>query len=223
MFSGIGAWVTMTPPNPVPQKSEVSGSANIKWIGSKAAYITKSFPVAVSFLESLSIVAAIFDIPVLKKISMLPMSTSSPQLLAKPPAFYIGALLIVFAGYIRCRCYQEMGRNFTFEVAFLNNHTLVTTGPYSIVRHPSYSATYFYTAGVILMWTSDGSWLDQGLLLKTFAGWIITCLWSIWWLMMIIMLTLRILKEDELLKKNFEKEWQEWRAVVPSRLFPGIY
>ncbi len=30
-------------------------------------------------------------------------------------------------------------------------------------------------------------------------------------------------KEDELLKREFGKKWEQWVEVVPHRLIPGVY
>ncbi|KAG5643598.1 hypothetical protein DXG03_000606 [Asterophora parasitica] len=48
-------------------------------------------------------------------------------------------LLAGLGGYIRYRCYRELGTLFTFQVAIRKDHRLVTTGPYGAVRHPGYA------------------------------------------------------------------------------------
>ena len=48
-------------------------------------------------------------------------------------------MVIISGGLLRLHCYRTLGRFFTFDVSIHEGHQLVTTGSYSIVRHPSYT------------------------------------------------------------------------------------
>lgn len=65
------------------------------------------------------------------------------------PMFLLGVILATIGGYIRHRCYQELGVMFTFELSIRKDHRLVTTGPYRIVRHPGYTAAFITMAGFV--------------------------------------------------------------------------
>ncbi|KAJ7923243.1 hypothetical protein B0H13DRAFT_1477462, partial [Mycena leptocephala] len=55
------------------------------------------------------------------------------------PLVAIGTALIANGAILRLFCYRALGQYFTFKTAIARNHKLVTTGPYSIVRHPAYT------------------------------------------------------------------------------------
>lgn len=65
----------------------------------------------------------------------------SPDSIGLPTSIqlWIGMVAVWIGGAIRIACYRELGRLFTYELTIREKHRLVTSGPYSIVRHPSYS------------------------------------------------------------------------------------
>ena len=135
----------------------------------------------------------------------------------------IGMVLVISAGLLRIQCYRTLGRFFTFEVSIHKGHQLVTTGPYSIVRHPSYSGSLLMCIGMILWFTSGGSWLRESGVLDTVPGstvafGVLALLSSI-----AVSLCLRVKLEDELLKNSFKQEWEHWARRVPYDLIPWVY
>ncbi|CCM02159.1 uncharacterized protein FIBRA_04237 [Fibroporia radiculosa] len=53
------------------------------------------------------------------------------------PMFFVGSGLVVAGGLGRVACYRALGRNFTFQLAILKDHSLVTCGPdYNVQREP---------------------------------------------------------------------------------------
>jgi protein-S-isoprenylcysteine O-methyltransferase Ste14 len=78
------------------------------------------------------------------------------------PQFVCGFLLTVLGGYVRFRCYRELGHLFTFEMSIRKDHRLITIGPYSIVRHPGYAGVLFTMGGVVLCNVSTVSVFYQG-------------------------------------------------------------
>lgn len=155
---------------------------------------------------------------------VLPPSVGKETNIFFPPPRILGAFLLLSGSTIRYWCFRELGRHFTFDVALLENHSLVTTGPYSVVRHPSYSGGVLLTTGSILWHATSGSWLIQSRFYTNPIAWvmlipaIIVTGGSI-----IVGVVIRPEKEDELLEKEFGKKWEEWARRVPYQLFPGIY
>ena len=59
--------------------------------------------------------------------------------------------MAIFGGIIRHQCYESMGRLFTVERSIRTDHVLVTSGPYAVVRHPSYTGLLIVFIGMILI------------------------------------------------------------------------
>jgi len=59
--------------------------------------------------------------------------------------------MTIFGGIIRHMCYQAMGRMFTVKRIMLKDHILIKSGPYAIVRHPSYTGLLIVFIGMILI------------------------------------------------------------------------
>ncbi|THU83672.1 hypothetical protein K435DRAFT_689136 [Dendrothele bispora CBS 962.96] len=152
------------------------------------------------------------------------MPNDDPSPLQQTPAtFYFGLLCITVAASIRYHCYKVMGKHFTYEVTILKDHHLVTTGPYSIVRHPSYTAMPIHFLGLCVLCASEGSWTRESKFLHTIPGEVVTAIWFLLYSRIVVSLFFRVEIEDELLRKQFGKEWNEWERRVPWKLVPGIY
>ena len=67
----------------------------------------------------------------------IPNKSSAPVIYPSL-GFVVGSMLTAAGGLLRLWCYQTLGRFFTWDLAVRKDHKLVTIGPYSIVRHPSY-------------------------------------------------------------------------------------
>ena len=64
---------------------------------------------------------------------------------------------MVLGGWIRLMTYRQLGRFFVFEASIQKDHELIVSGPYSVVRHPSYTG-FFMVAGGWFLWNlSKGS------------------------------------------------------------------
>jgi protein-S-isoprenylcysteine O-methyltransferase Ste14 len=71
--------------------------------------------------------------------------------------FGIG-LSIVWTGIgLRWWSFRALGRYFTFDVMTSADQPVITTGPYRIVRHPSYAGLLLVLAGIVIMYAN---WLS---------------------------------------------------------------
>ena len=72
-------------------------------------------------------------------------------------AQWLGLLIMVAGLAIRLYSIQHLGRMFTRLVEIAPDHRLVTTGPYRLVRHPSYTGLLIFFLGIGL---ALGDWLS---------------------------------------------------------------
>jgi len=77
------------------------------------------------------------------------------------PLFVVGVLLIVLGSLLRRYCFRTLGEYFTGDVKARPDQPVITSGPYRLVRHPSYSAGMMMFIGIGL---ALGSWFSFALL-----------------------------------------------------------
>jgi protein-S-isoprenylcysteine O-methyltransferase Ste14 len=117
-------------------------------------------------------------------------------------ARYLGLALLVPGAVLRIWPTFVLGHRFSAYVAIQEGHTLVTTGPYRWVRHPSY-------AGAIL------GFLGWALVFRSILG--LVLLAPAW-----LLLQERIRAEEALLASEFGEAYAAYRART-WRLIPGVY
>jgi protein-S-isoprenylcysteine O-methyltransferase Ste14 len=111
-------------------------------------------------------------------------------------------VLFAVGGALRIWPVFVLGRRFSGLVAIQPGHTLVTSGIYGVIRHPSY-------LGLLV-----GS-LGWALAFRSALGVLLTAL-------LIPPLVARIGAEERLLRMQFGDEYDAYRSRT-SRLIPGIY
>jgi protein-S-isoprenylcysteine O-methyltransferase Ste14 len=134
----------------------------------------------------------------------LPAYTDRKELwtLDGDPVRWLGVGLFAAGGVLRVWPVFVLGRRFSGLVAIQAGHTLVTSGVYGVIRHPSYLGPLANSAGWALAFRSG-----VGLLLTA---------------LMIPPLLARIRAEELLLHAQFGGEYDAYRART-SRLIPGVY
>lgn len=115
---------------------------------------------------------------------------------------WIGVAVFVAGGILRLWPVFVLGRRFSGLVAIQPGHKLVTTGIYSIIRHPSYLGLLINPLGWAIAFRSTIGIILTVLLLIPTIG--------------------RIRSEEALLLSQFGSEYEAYRART-SRLIPGIY
>ncbi|KAF9468412.1 hypothetical protein BDZ94DRAFT_1154265, partial [Collybia nuda] len=134
-----------------------------------------------------------------------------------------GVVLITLGTILRMQCYRAMKRLFTFELSIRGDHKLVTTGPYGVVRHPSYSGLLLIYAGMACWYGSQGSWLRESGILETRGGMVFFGIFGTLLGGALLGLLNRMPAEDEALKKRFGTEWIEYARRVPHFVIPWMY
>jgi len=131
-----------------------------------------------------------------------------------------GLILTTTSAALRFAAFQTMGKMFTFQLAIIPDHKLITHGIYAYCRHPSYTATPFIFAGVLLTVTAPGGVLydclgvDMTRKLMTVLA-LAAARGS-------YVLVHRAEVEDQVLRKEFGKEWEEWARNVPYKFIPYV-
>ncbi|KAI0270519.1 hypothetical protein BC834DRAFT_841379 [Gloeopeniophorella convolvens] len=127
-----------------------------------------------------------------------------------------------FLGYCNSEAVLSgIGRLFTFNLSILENHKLVTTGPYSIVRHPSYTGGALVSWGLTLAAWCPGTWWVEARVIDTVVGKAVAVIWVVF-LIQGMTIYARAATEDAVLRKEFGKEWEGYASKVPYRYIPGI-
>lgn len=130
---------------------------------------------------------------------------------------------MVAAAIIRLACYRALGRHFTFVLSLKVDHKLVTSGPYSIVRHPGYAACTVHFGATLVTELGRGSWLYEGGFLRYTGVKAFIVLWAGSMIFASLVFLRRTREEDELLRKEFPAEWDRWARQTPYVLIPYIY
>jgi protein-S-isoprenylcysteine O-methyltransferase Ste14 len=115
---------------------------------------------------------------------------------------WVGVLIYAVGGVLRLWPVFVLGRRFSGVVAIQPGHTLVTTGIYSRIRHPSY-------LGLVVMS------LGWSLVFRSGVGVLLTVL-------TLVPLLARIEAEECFLQAHFGAEYDAWRART-NRLLPGLF
>ncbi|KAG0702665.1 Isoprenylcysteine carboxyl methyltransferase family-domain-containing protein [Suillus ampliporus] len=227
LSSPLALHVAGTPPN-TPTSNDVIHYSFIEWIliqdTKYGLPLAKAISWAVAFTEVAAIASRVVNpttlpsgmqgaVGLLRTIQDVPINSHVLS----------GTALMAAGGLLRWWCFRTLGRFFTFKLSVRKGHKLVTTGPYSVVRHPSYLGAVVLSIGMFIL---HGSWSSfirrsgvlnipgvKAIMLGVLAERIIA----------ITSLVLRIGHEDEMVRSISKDEWEDWAKVVKYRLLPGIY
>jgi protein-S-isoprenylcysteine O-methyltransferase Ste14 len=115
---------------------------------------------------------------------------------------WFGVVLYAVGGILRIWPVFVLGRRFSGLVAIQSGHSLVTTGIYGVIRHPSYlGALVFLFGGALVFRSGVGILLAAAILVPVLA---------------------RIASEEKLLQSQFGAEYDAYRART-WRLLPFVY
>jgi protein-S-isoprenylcysteine O-methyltransferase Ste14 len=115
---------------------------------------------------------------------------------------WLGVAIVAIGGTLRIAPVAVLGNRFSGLAAIQPNHTLVTTGLYGTIRHPSY-------LGLLL------SAVGWGLAFRSLIGVLLG-------LLMIVPIVARMNAEEALLRSYFGEPYDAYRAKT-WRLIPGVY
>jgi protein-S-isoprenylcysteine O-methyltransferase Ste14 len=112
---------------------------------------------------------------------------------------------------------------FTHQLSILDEHHLVTDGPYAYVRHPSYTGFILYCVGTVLVCLSAGTFVNSCGIMDNILCRIIIYGGLFGLVYIALAIPSRANTEDKVLKEQFETEWKEWSKRVPYKLIPYVF
>ena len=116
-------------------------------------------------------------------------------------AYWLGLLMVVAGLAFAVWARHDLGRNWSGTVTVKQDHELIRSGPYRLVRHPIYTGLLLAILGTAIAF---GEW--RGLL--AFA-------------LLTGSLLLKLRVEERFMSESFPKEYARYRAEVPA-LIPCI-
>ncbi|KAF9791141.1 hypothetical protein BJ322DRAFT_1039940 [Thelephora terrestris] len=235
-ISSIGISLAIPPPQPKPPKefrdkfnsalpasdSKSCSAASSPWFDYKAAsatftlsYFPYIFASWVALMNTLDIIHALDLFPQFMPVGhTISARTLNAQLIT-------GLTLTSVGTAIRFTAFYTLGKLFTFQLAILPEHKLITNGIYAYCRHPSYTATPLIFWGVTLMATAPGSvlydYLGASSMMKLMSVLGLAATRGSY------VLVARAELEDQVLRREFGKDWEEWVRKVPYKFVPYVF
>jgi len=115
----------------------------------------------------------------------------------------LGTVVFALGLALRAWAVHELGRFFKFTVVVQANHQVVDTGPYRLIRHPSYTGLLIIELGLGI---ALGTWLS-----------IPACL-----LPPLIAFAIRLLSEERVLARELGEPYRAYMTRT-DRLVPGVW
>ncbi|OBZ78101.1 hypothetical protein A0H81_01733 [Grifola frondosa] len=165
LTTGISVHASLSPPNPpAPPKQCIDKRTVFERCVRYVTFCSKMMVWSETTCDILATFAEAYpSLPVSPLLSRIlcSSSSSSTYLLRLHPILLCGSLSTLFGAILRRSCFRTLGSLFTFELTIVPSHTLITSGPYSYVRHPSYTGIYMTLLGASAVALAPGAWLRE--------------------------------------------------------------
>lgn len=112
-------------------------------------------------------------------------------------------VIAVLSAWLVIDAIRALGKQFAVAARVISGHELIITGPFQVVRHPIYS-------GML------GLLVATGIAFSTWLGLILSIA------VYLAGTTIRIRREESLLRETFGAEFEEYAREVPA-LVPGLF
>lgn len=117
--------------------------------------------------------------------------------------FFTGAALVLLGGGLRWVAIRTLGANFTGIIMVQENQSIIQSGPYTLIRHPSY-------AGILLIV------LGFGLMSSNWGGCIAITVG------MLTGILYRIVVEEKVLRQEFGQQYEVYMRRT-KRMIPFVF
>ncbi|KAH8100895.1 hypothetical protein BXZ70DRAFT_134874 [Cristinia sonorae] len=231
----FAAYVAVRPPRPPPTVDEQAKYKARKEISDLLSLITwLTVPISLNFIvlfgvsELYMVLSATypsFRTPTLDTI-LLPTPTEIPTAsdYYLSPIFIIASLALYAGAFLRQLCFHTLGRHFTYQLSLQQDHQLVTHGPYSFVRHPSYlGAILAFPGMLVVQMYSPGKWWVESGMWGTSKGQVVGGAWTVLVGYVCLAVLMRVAKEDLMLKMHFGEQWVSWAKKTRYAVIPFVW
>lgn len=118
-------------------------------------------------------------------------------------AVVLGAAIVVAGLWTFRRAHKELGRNWSITLEIRDEHRLISSGPYALVRHPMYTSFFLIALGQLFLLPN---WLAGVVGLLGFA----------------VLFFVRVAKEERMMLETFGPQYNVYMERT-KRLIPYIY
>jgi protein-S-isoprenylcysteine O-methyltransferase Ste14 len=156
-----------------------------------------------SLSDTVGLASGLFGLAILPGFYVATGVPETADYPARAWAVALGAIIFSLALWVFRRSHKELGRNWSITLEIREQHKLVCTGPYALIRHPMY--TSFLLMG-----------LGQAFLL---SNWVAGLAGLIGFA---VLFFLRVNKEERMMLENFGPQYRAYMERT-WRLMPYLY
>lgn len=129
-----------------------------------------------------------------------------------------GYIIFICGSSLRYWSMRTLGKYFTFHLSIRSEHKIIRSGPYSVVRNPSYTGLHFMVFGFAMILQNGNALNVVSLVLQLIIGAFLT------WIVLPVIWTIpRLRNEEKMLADHFGNDWEAYRREVPYRIIPLVW
>jgi protein-S-isoprenylcysteine O-methyltransferase Ste14 len=153
--------------------------------------------------DTVGLAAALFGMAILPAFYIATGFPRTADYPASAWAIVLGAIVLASALLLFRISHKELGRNWSITLQIREQHKLVSTGPYALIRHPMYTSFLLIAVGQALLLSN---WVVGLAGLLGFA----------------VLFLLRVDKEERMMFENFGQEYRAYMERT-KRIIPYLY
>ncbi|KAF8307948.1 hypothetical protein DL93DRAFT_1972051 [Clavulina sp. PMI_390] len=133
----------------------------------------------------------------------------------------VGFAVLGLGSLFRIWAMESLGRFFTFQIAIRKNHKVIKSGPFGLVRHPSYTGVQIMILGEWLL-MQTGNIGQRYLASSSRPSWATILISLLPVALSSVAILPRLAKEEKMLVDGLGAEYSRYQVEVPWKLIPGL-